>query len=103
MARQGRSYSTTEAQAILKAQIRHVRSSSTSTVLNENGGKVAGASKIQRRTSMVNTVAVTDSDYEIAAIGSTDKAEASPSDDDGDLSWWKKVLGRRKSGAEHHV
>ncbi|KAG0647248.1 hypothetical protein D0Z07_7222 [Hyphodiscus hymeniophilus] len=102
MARQGRSYSATQTQAIRKAKIKSVRSNSASTVQNENGGKAAGPPGTQRRASLINTVAVSDSDRKIAVVGSTEKADNPPSED-GDLSWWEKVLGRKKRGAEHHV
>ena len=70
MARQGRSYSTTQAQAIRKAQIQHIRSNSASTPHHVNGGNTTGASGAQQRAVVVNTVAVTDSDHEMVVIGS---------------------------------
>lgn len=101
--KQRRSYSTTQALAIRKAQIKHVRSNSASTLHHENGGKVAEGSAAHQRPSVVNTVAVTDSDHEIAVVASTDKMEVPQLDDDGSLSWWERFVGRKKRGVEHHV
>ena len=103
MVRHGRSYSTTQAQAIRKAQIRHVRSHSASNVLNENVRKVAGPLGTQQRASVIDTVAVTDSDQETIPIGSTEKPEVEPQVNICERSWWEKVLLRRKRGTEHQV
>jgi hypothetical protein len=102
MARQGRSYSTSQAQAIRKAQIKHVRSNSGSSLHHANGGNTTGASGTLQRATVVNSVAVTDSDHEMAVIGSTDTTD-DPKDDGGSLSWWGKLVVRRKTGVEHHV
>lgn len=110
--KKGRSLSATRAQAIRKAQIKHVKSSSAPT-LPEHAGKEASGLGAQQRASVADAVAVTDSDsgrgrgkedrHEIEVVGSTDKMETSGPGDEGSLSWWKKLIGRKKYGIEHHV
>lgn len=60
----------------------------------------------------MNTAAVTDSDsggwrgneeIVIAAVGSTEKHEASDANTERSLLWWEKAIGRKKQGIEHHV
>ena len=88
---------------MVKAQIKHVRSNSASTLHHENGVKVADSSGTQPRASVVNAVAVTHSDHEIGVVGSADKIEVSQPDDGGSISWWEKLFGQKKRGADHHV
>jgi len=93
-----RSLSTTEAQAIRKAQIKQVKSSSAST-LHEHTGKEAA----HQRPSVVSAVADSDSgrgkdeSHQIAVVASEGKSEISES------SWWERTIGRKKQGVEHHV
>jgi hypothetical protein len=108
----GRSYSTNQAQAMRKAQNKHVKSPSAST-FQENAGREASSSGAQQRASVADAVAVTDSDsgrgrsknesHEIAVVSSTEKTETSEAGNINSLSWWERIIKRRKQGIENHV
>lgn len=65
--------------------------------------KATESSGAQQRPSVVNTVAVTDSDHEIGVVRSTDKMESSQAADGGEVLWWEKLFRKKQSGAEHDV
>lgn len=104
----GRSLSATQAQAVRRAQVKHVKSGSG---LQERSGKHILSSN--PTASVVNGVAVTDSDsgrgrgkddsHEIAVVGSADTAGTSEASNEKPFSWWERAVGRKKQGIENHV
>lgn len=105
-----RSLSTTQAQAIRRAQVKHIRSGSASGLQERLGKQLSSSSQ---GASAINDVAVTDSDsgrgrgkddsHQTMVVGSTDRAEPSESGNEKLLSWWERVFGRKKQGIENHV
>jgi hypothetical protein len=102
-----RSLSTTQAQAIRKAQIKQVKSPSAST-LHEHTGKEGLSSATHQGPSVVSAVADSgsgreeDENHHIAVVASAGKPET-PEPSEDSLSWWERVIGRKKGGVEHHV